>query len=159
MVHGHANGGFIQADFERPGDTQAVVRRQQQESALGDRVASAHRNHREGVRQQAAGQGGAGGNQSLGRIRAGGHDLQIIATGEDTGLATQHHNRAVLLGLIQRRVDRSNHVRRQGIDLAIVQAQVGNAIGKTVGNQFAHQKVLESGLRRQAALTIRQCTN
>ena len=51
MVHGHTDLYFIEADIERAFDTNAVIRREQQEGAFGNRMARTGRNDRERMSQ------------------------------------------------------------------------------------------------------------
>ncbi len=141
MVHGHANLHFIQADAERPVDADAVVGRQQQEGALGHGMSGAGDDHRERVGQQATGEGGTGGHQADGFLGAGGHHFQIVATGEDARLAGDDHHRAVAGGLVQGGVEGGNHVRGNGIDLAIAQGQGRDTVFEMVGDQFTHDVI------------------
>ncbi|MCY1555960.1 hypothetical protein D9M68_926660 [compost metagenome] len=119
MVHGHADLHFVQADIERALDTDAVVRRQQDERTLGHGMARAGDDHGIGVGQHAAGQGGASGDQGDGVLRAGGHDLEVVASGEDSRLAGDDHHRTILLGAVQCGVEGGDHIRGDGVHLAV----------------------------------------
>ena len=91
----------VQADLERPVDADPVVGREQQEGALWLPRARGSDDHRVGWGEQAASQGRAGGDQVDGILRAGGHDLQVVATGEDARLASDDDHGLVLQGLVE----------------------------------------------------------
>ncbi|MNG00726.1 hypothetical protein D3C84_836710 [compost metagenome] len=138
MVHGHADLHFVQANAEGAIDTQAVIRRQQQKRTLGDRMPRAGDDDGEGVRQQATGQRRAGCHQRHRFLGAGGHHLQIVPARQNPGLTGNDHHRAISHRLIQRSVERRNHVRRDGIDLAVAQGQGRDTVFEVVGNQLTH---------------------
>jgi len=149
VVHGHADLHFVQADLVRPFDADAVVGRQQQESALGHGMAGAGDDHRERVRQQAAGQGGTGGDQGDGLFRARRHHLEVVATREDAWLAGDDHHGAFLRGAVEGGIEGRDDIRRDGVDLAVVQGQGGDAVFGVVGNQLAHGAILRVTWRRR----------
>ncbi|MNM29942.1 hypothetical protein D3C81_404910 [compost metagenome] len=141
MVHGHADLHFIEANAERAFDADAVVGREQQECAFGHRVARAGNDDRERVREHASGQGGACGDQADGFFRACGHDLQVVAAGENARLAGDDYHRAVLRGLVEGGIEGLDDVGRDSVDLAVVQGQGRNAVFEVVGNQLTHDRV------------------
>lgn len=82
-----------------------------------------------------------GSDQRHGVLRARRHDLQIVAAGQDAWLPGENHDGTVLLGAIQRSVERLEHGRRKGVDLAIAQRQRGNAVFELVGDQLTHDEI------------------
>ncbi|MNI86694.1 hypothetical protein D3C73_1438080 [compost metagenome] len=94
------------------------------------------------MREQAPGQGGAGGDQADGFLGACGHHFKVIAAGQDAWLAGDDDHGAILLGAVQGGVEGSDDIRRDGVDLAVVQGQGGDAVFGVVGNQLAHDRVL-----------------
>ena len=140
VVHGHADQHFIQADIERAVDADAVISREQNKGALGDCMAWAGHDDRVGVRQHAARQGRAGGDQGHGVLRAGGHYLEVVAAGENARLAGDDDDGLVLHGLVQRAIKGGDDVRGNGVDLAVAQGQGGDAIFEVVGDQLTHDK-------------------
>lgn len=100
MVHGHADLHFVQAHLVRPFDANAIVARQQQEGTLGHGIARAGDYHRERVRKQAAGEGGAGGDQADCFLGAAGHHFEVVAARQDAGLPGDDHHRAFFSGAV-----------------------------------------------------------
>ncbi len=141
MVHGHADLHLVQADTERPGDTDSIIGRQQQEGTLGNRVAWAGDDDREGVRQHAPRQRRALCDQLDRGLGAGGHDLEVVTARQNARLAGENNDGPVLFGLIQRRVERNDHVRGNGIDLAVVQGQRGDTVVQMVRDQITHDVI------------------
>ncbi|MNQ98598.1 hypothetical protein D3C85_1142960 [compost metagenome] len=141
MVHGHADLYFVEADAERALDADAVVGGQQDEGAFGDRVPGAGDDDREGVSQQAAGQGRTGGHQVDGGLWPGRHHLEVVAAGENARLAGDDHHGAIFLGLVERSIERGDHIGGDGVDLAIAERQGRDAVFELVGNQLTHDTV------------------
>ncbi|SST12801.1 Uncharacterised protein [Acinetobacter baumannii] len=154
MVHGHADGDFVQADLERPVDADPVVGREQQEGALGYRVPGAGDDHRIGMGEQAASQGRAGGDQVDGILRAGGHDLQVVATGEDARLAGDDDHGLVLQGLVESLVEGVDHRRGDGVHLAVVEGQGGDAVFELVADQLAHGRIPFGGVAQTLLMGV-----
>ena len=138
MVHGHADQHFVEADAERTFHADAVVGREQNEGALGHGMAGAGHDDRVGVRQHAARQCGAGSYQIDGVLRAGGHHLEVVATGENARLAGDDDNGAIGFGLVQGGIEGGDHVRGNGVDLAVADSQGGNAVFELIADQVAH---------------------
>ena len=71
-------------------------------------------------------------------LRAGGHHLQVIAAGKNPRLASDDDDGAILLGAVEGGIERSDHVRRDGIDLTIAQGEGGDAVFELIADQVAH---------------------
>ncbi|MNE43158.1 hypothetical protein D3C80_1373200 [compost metagenome] len=142
MVHGHADLHFVQADIEGAFNADAVIRRQQDERPLGHGMARAGDDHGVGVGQHASSQSGAGGDQGDGVLRAGSHDLEVVPAGKNARLPGDYHHGAVLLGAVQGRIEGGDHIRRDGIHLAIGKGQGGDAVFELVGDQLTHGRFL-----------------
>ena len=128
-----------------PVDAHAVVGREQDERALGHRVAGAGDDDREGVREHPARQAGARGDEGDRVLRARGHHLQVVATGEHPRRAGDDDDRPVGLGPVQRRVEGRDDLRGDGVHLAVVQGQGGDAVLEVVADQVAHAGIPSLG--------------
>ena len=114
---------------------------QQQERTFGHGVARAGDDHREWVGEQATGECRTRSHQRHGFFRPGGHHLQVIAARQNPRLTGNDHDGTISLRLIQRRVERRNHVRGNGIDLAVAQGQGRDTVFEVVGNQLTHDAI------------------
>ncbi|MCY1304706.1 hypothetical protein D9M70_544700 [compost metagenome] len=101
-------------------------------------MAGARDDDRIRVGEHPAGQGRAGGHQRDGVLRAGSHHLQVIAAGENARLAGEDHYRAVLFRLVQSLVQSVDYGGGNGIHLAVVESQCGDAVFELVGKQLSH---------------------
>ena len=138
VVHGHADLYFIQADIERTFHTDTVIGRQQDESTLGHGMTRAGDDDRVGVGEHASRKRGASSHQVDCILRAGCHHLQVIAAGKNPRLASDDDDGAILLGAVEGGIERSDHVRRDGIDLTIAQGEGGDAVLELIADQVAH---------------------
>lgn len=138
VVHGHADLHFVQADIERTFHADTVIGRQQDERTLGHGMTRAGDDDRVGVSEHASRQRGASSHQVDCILRARGHHLQVIAAGKNARLAGDDDDGAILFGAVEGGIERSDHVRRDGIDLAIAQGEGGDAVFELIADQVAH---------------------
>jgi hypothetical protein len=142
MMHGHADGHFVQTQLEAALDANAIIHRQHDKRAFGNGVATAGPDHGKRECGQATGKSRPDLDQRGRLLRALLHFLQIIATGKNPGLAGQNHHSPVLLGTIQRRIQGLEHLMAEHIGLAVTDGDCRYAIVQLVIYKICHRPFL-----------------
>jgi hypothetical protein len=109
------------------------------QGAHGQGVTARCQDHRRLELQQPLGQACAGAQQLDHRITTLPHHRQVEAGGELAGTAGDDHHLAALPGLVQGLIQLLQHVKRQGIGLAVIHVYQDVLFLFSTGDDLAHE--------------------